>query len=70
MSCPGVRFFLKVIALRLKRSLLQHPFAAGITLAGFTAKSTDEYWLPTFIQSDTGSIHKVIFLRHKFDLFG
>ncbi|KAF8516153.1 hypothetical protein BU17DRAFT_51124 [Hysterangium stoloniferum] len=35
-----------------------HPFAVGVTLAGFTAKSVDEYWLPTFIQSNAGSIHK------------
>ncbi|GJJ09687.1 hypothetical protein Clacol_003911 [Clathrus columnatus] len=37
----------------------QHPFAAGVTLAGFTAVSVDELWLPTFIQSTASSIHKL-----------
>ncbi|KAF8509808.1 vacuolar protein sorting-associated protein 13 [Gautieria morchelliformis] len=36
-----------------------HPFAAGVTLAGFTAKSVDENWIPTFIQSSALSIHKL-----------
>ncbi|KIJ26914.1 hypothetical protein M422DRAFT_55307 [Sphaerobolus stellatus SS14] len=40
-----------------------HPFAAGVTLAGFTAKSVDEDWLPTFIQSTASSIHKVMLAR-------
>lgn len=38
---------------------LQRPFAAGITLAGFTATSVDEFWLPTFIQSTAATVRKV-----------
>jgi vacuolar protein sorting-associated protein 13A/C len=37
----------------------KHPFAAGITLAGFTAVSVDEQWKPAFIESTAGAIHKV-----------
>ncbi|KAF8591826.1 vacuolar protein sorting-associated protein 13 [Ramaria rubella] len=36
-----------------------HPFAAGVTLVGFSAKSVDENWIPTFIQSTAHSIHKL-----------
>ncbi|CAE6434049.1 unnamed protein product, partial [Rhizoctonia solani] len=36
-----------------------HPFSAGITLAGFTAKSVDENWIPTFIQDTRAGIHKL-----------
>jgi Vacuolar sorting-associated protein 13, N-terminal len=38
---------------------LQHPFAAGITLAGFTAVSVNDKWEPAFIDSSAGAIHKV-----------
>ena len=38
---------------------LQHPFAAGATLAGFTAVSVNDQWLPAFIDSTAGIIHKV-----------
>lgn len=30
-------------------NLPDHPFAAGVTLAGFTAETTDESWVPRFI---------------------
>ncbi|KAL6309957.1 vacuolar protein sorting-associated protein 13 [Sparassis latifolia] len=36
-----------------------HPFAAGITLAGFTAQSVNEKWEPAFIDSKAGAIHKL-----------
>jgi len=36
-----------------------HPFAAGITLAGFTAVSVNEGWQPAFIESTAGAIHKL-----------
>lgn len=36
-----------------------HPFALGITLAEFSAVSTDEGWKPTFIQNSTKSTHKL-----------
>lgn len=39
--------------------VLQHPFAAGITLAGFTAVSVNDKWEPAFIESNAGAIHKV-----------
>ncbi|KAG5647989.1 hypothetical protein DXG03_007023 [Asterophora parasitica] len=35
-----------------------HPFAAGITLAGFTAVSVNESWEAAFIESTAGAIHK------------
>jgi hypothetical protein len=38
---------------------LQHPFAAGVTLAGFTAVSVNDKWEPAFIDSSAGAIHKV-----------
>jgi len=40
----------------------QHPFAAGITLSGFTAVSVNEKWEAAFIESTSGAIHKVIFV--------
>ncbi|KAH9944371.1 vacuolar protein sorting-associated protein 13 [Epithele typhae] len=36
-----------------------HPFAAGITLAGFTAVSVNELWQPAFIDSKAGAVHKL-----------
>ena len=36
-----------------------HPFAAGLTLRGFSAISTDGSWRPTFIQSTSDSTHKL-----------
>ncbi|KAF9478514.1 vacuolar protein sorting-associated protein 13 [Pholiota conissans] len=40
-----------------------HPFAAGITLAGFTAVSVNNRWEPAFIESTAGAIHKLAMLR-------
>ena len=36
-----------------------HPFAAGLTLSELSAVSTDENWKPTFIQSTSGTTHKL-----------
>ena len=36
-----------------------HPFALGLTLKEFSAVSTDENWQPGFIQSSTGTTHKL-----------
>ncbi|GAA5969299.1 hypothetical protein JCM11641_007543 [Rhodosporidiobolus odoratus] len=42
-----------------KLSVPGHPFSAGLTLAGFSAVSTDGNWKPTFITNPTGGIHKL-----------
>ncbi|OTB12018.1 hypothetical protein K445DRAFT_26054 [Daldinia sp. EC12] len=36
-----------------------HPFALGVTLAEFSAVSTDGEWNPTFIQNSTKTTHKL-----------
>jgi len=36
-----------------------HPFAVGLTLQELIAVSTDEDWKPTFIQSSSGTTHKL-----------
>ncbi|KAJ8084001.1 Vacuolar protein sorting-associated protein 13A [Marasmius tenuissimus] len=41
-----------------KLSVPGHPFAGGITLAGFKAVSVDQDWRPAFIESTAGAIHK------------
>ncbi|KAF9229286.1 vacuolar protein sorting-associated protein 13 [Gyrodon lividus] len=46
-----------------KISVPGHPFAAGITLAGFTARSVNEKWEPAFIESTAGAIHKLANLQ-------
>ncbi|PPQ80804.1 hypothetical protein CVT25_001929 [Psilocybe cyanescens] len=43
--------------------LLHHPFAAGITLAGFTAVSVNSNWEAAFIESTAGAIHKLAKLQ-------
>ncbi|RDB28887.1 Vacuolar protein sorting-associated protein 13 [Hypsizygus marmoreus] len=40
-----------------------HPFAAGVTLAGFAAVSVNEEWEPAFIESTAGAIHKLANLQ-------
>ncbi|KAF8216245.1 hypothetical protein K438DRAFT_1748990 [Mycena galopus ATCC 62051] len=47
-----------------KLSVPGHPFAAGVTLAGFTAVSVNGKWQPAFIESTAGAIHKAC--RHPF----
>ncbi|OAA57995.1 vacuolar protein sorting-associated protein vps13 [Niveomyces insectorum RCEF 264] len=39
-----------------------HPFALGVTLEEFSAVSTDESWLPAFIQTAVKSTHKLVTL--------
>ncbi|KKK20473.1 hypothetical protein ARAM_004467 [Aspergillus rambellii] len=39
-----------------------HPFAAGLTLKELSAVSTDSEWKPTFIQSTSGTTHKLAIL--------
>ncbi|KAK0465028.1 vacuolar protein sorting-associated protein 13 [Desarmillaria tabescens] len=46
-----------------KLSVPGHPFAAGLTLAGFEAVSVDEEWQPVFIESTAGAIHKLANLQ-------
>jgi vacuolar protein sorting-associated protein 13A/C len=36
-----------------------HPFAIGVTLAGFSAMSTDKFWQPTYIHNSQEGIHKL-----------
>ncbi|KAH9486936.1 Vacuolar protein sorting-associated protein 13 [Psilocybe cubensis] len=40
-----------------------HPFAAGLTLAGFTAVSVNSNWEAAFIESTAGAIHKLAKLQ-------
>lgn len=42
-----------------KLSVPGHPFSAGITLSGFSAVSTDEFWTPTFVTNSLNGIHKL-----------
>ena len=57
LSVPGV----SCNEMSLIPSLIypKHPFATGITLAGFTATSVNDQWLPAFIDSTASVIHKV-----------
>ncbi|KAF8311204.1 hypothetical protein DL93DRAFT_2229838 [Clavulina sp. PMI_390] len=42
-----------------KLSVPGHPFAVGVTLAEFTAVSTDDTWEAAFIQSTSGAVRKL-----------
>ncbi|KAF8898743.1 hypothetical protein BD779DRAFT_1795358 [Infundibulicybe gibba] len=46
-----------------KLSVPGHPFAAGMTLSGFTAVSVNENWQAAFIESTAGAIHKLAKLQ-------
>ncbi|KAH7883589.1 vacuolar protein sorting-associated protein 13 [Phlebopus sp. FC_14] len=46
-----------------KMSVPGHPFATGVTLAGFTAQSVNEKWESAFIESTAGAIHKLANLQ-------
>ena len=52
---------IKSIHLRYEDSIAApgHPFALGLTLQGFSAVSTDGDWRPTFIQTSSGTTHKL-----------
>ncbi|KAG5221901.1 hypothetical protein IMY05_C4192002100 [Salix suchowensis] len=41
-----------------KLSVPGHPFAVGVTLAGFTAYSVNENWEPAFIEGFVRTVHK------------
>ncbi|KAF2654929.1 vacuolar protein sorting-associated protein 13 [Lophiostoma macrostomum CBS 122681] len=57
----NVQISVKNIHIRYEDSISDpgHPFALGVTLAEFSAISTDENWKPTFIQSSSTSTHKL-----------
>ncbi|KAF2036721.1 vacuolar protein sorting-associated protein 13 [Setomelanomma holmii] len=57
----NVQVTVKNIHIRYEDSISDpgHPFALGITLADFSAVSTDENWKPTFIQGNASSTHKL-----------
>ncbi|KAG8683870.1 hypothetical protein FRC09_015757, partial [Ceratobasidium sp. 395] len=61
----NVQVTVKNIHIRYEDSISApgHPFSAGITLAGFTATSVNEKWVPTFIQDTKGGIHKLASLE-------
>ncbi|KAJ4295319.1 Vacuolar protein sorting-associated protein 13 [Kalmusia sp. IMI 367209] len=57
----NVQVTVKNIHIRYEDSIADpgHPFALGLTLADFSAISTDGNWKPTFIQGNTSSTHKL-----------
>lgn len=57
----NVQVTVKNIHIRYEDSIADpgHPFALGLTLADFSAISTDENWKPTFIQGTASSTHKL-----------
>lgn len=57
----NVQVTIKNIHIRYEDSISDpgHPFALGVTLADFSAISTDENWKPTFIQGNSTSTHKL-----------
>lgn len=57
----NVQLTVRNIHIRYEDSLSnpEHPFSAGITLAEFSAVSTDADWNPTFIQNSADGIHKL-----------
>jgi vacuolar protein sorting-associated protein 13A/C len=57
----NVQVSVKNIHIRYEDSIADpgHPFALGVTLAEFSAVSTDENWKPTFIQGNSTSTHKL-----------
>jgi vacuolar protein sorting-associated protein 13A/C len=57
----NVQVTVKNIHIRYEDSISDpgHPFALGLTLADFSAISTDENWKPTFIQGNSASTHKL-----------
>ncbi|KAI9838258.1 MAG: hypothetical protein M1819_005525 [Sarea resinae] len=57
----NLQITVKNIHLRYEDSISApgHPFALGLTLKEFSAVSTDGDWKPTFIQSTSGTTHKL-----------
>ncbi|KAL3479124.1 hypothetical protein BJX99DRAFT_255899 [Aspergillus californicus] len=60
----NLQISIKNVHFRYEDSLASpgHPFAAGITLKELSAISTDSDWKPTFIQSTSGTTHKMAVL--------
>jgi len=56
---------IKNVHLRYEDSIANpdHPFAVGFTLKEMSAVSTDSDWRPTFIQSTSGTTHKLAVLN-------
>ena len=56
---------IKNVHLRYEDSIAApgHPFAVGLTLKEMSAVSTDSDWRPTFIQSTSGTTHKLAVLN-------
>lgn len=56
---------IKNVHIRYEDSLAApgHPFAVGLTLKEMSAVSTDSDWRPTFIQSTSGTTHKLAVLN-------
>ncbi|PNS16408.1 Vacuolar protein sorting-associated protein 13 [Sphaceloma murrayae] len=57
----NIQISVKNVHIRYEDSLSDpgHPFAVGITLQELSAVSTDENWKPTFVQSTSGTTHKL-----------
>ena len=57
----NLQISIKNIHIRYEDSIATpgHPFALGLTLREFSAVSTDENWIPKFIQTSAGSTHKL-----------
>jgi vacuolar protein sorting-associated protein 13A/C len=57
----NVQISVKNVHIRYEDALSDpgHPFAAGLTLQELSAVSTDENWRPTWIQSTSGTSHKL-----------
>jgi vacuolar protein sorting-associated protein 13A/C len=57
----NVQITVKNIHIRYEDTIADpgHPFALGVTLADFSAISTDANWKPTFIQGTSESTHKL-----------
>jgi vacuolar protein sorting-associated protein 13A/C len=57
----NVQISVKNVHIRYEDALSDpgHPFAAGLTLQELSAVSTDENWRPTWIQSTSGTTHKL-----------
>ncbi|KAL2823903.1 hypothetical protein BDW59DRAFT_148182 [Aspergillus cavernicola] len=60
----NLQISIKNVHIRYEDSLASpgHPFAVGFTLKELSAVSTDSEWKPTFIQSTSGTTHKLAIL--------
>ncbi|KAL2866549.1 membrane morphogenesis protein VPS13 [Aspergillus lucknowensis] len=60
----NLQISIKTVHFRYEDSIAspEHPFAAGLTMKELSAVSTDAEWKPTFIQSTSGTTHKLAIL--------